>query len=80
MIKIIEVTEKHIKHGIKNSCENCPVALAIKEATGLEVSVGTTMAKFKYKRIYLPQVVREWIYIFDTSNLSSIPISFEISL
>jgi len=36
---VISVEEKHIKKGERLESEKCPVALAIKEATGLKVRV-----------------------------------------
>lgn len=33
MIKTINVTQKHIDKGLRNNCQACPVALALREQT-----------------------------------------------
>jgi hypothetical protein len=38
----IKVTDKHIHHGLRNDCGQCPVALAVKDAIpeAQDISVG----------------------------------------
>ncbi len=69
---IIEVKQEHINVGLKSNCKLCPLALAIKEKTGLETAVGVTIAEIehagKYTRYDLPRQAINFIRDFDCSR------------
>lgn len=81
---IISVTAEHIRHGIRQSCIQCPVALALQEAT----AQSTWKVGFSYARLYsrhksvarieLPLLVQDFIKSFDTTDDHQEPFEFEI--
>ncbi len=76
----IFVTEEHIKTGIPTSCGECPVALAIVDATGKSCQVGTTHVAFDgVSGAYsLPQEAVDFIRTFDEAIYPVKPFSFEL--
>lgn len=42
---LVSVTKQDIQQGIRNSAESCPIAHAVKRATGLQASVNGTRVK-----------------------------------
>lgn len=81
----IQVTEEHIKNGIKHSCRRCPVAQAIKlhikENFNVHV-IGVAVKLYlvnNVERYTLPDEIIEWIKQFD-AGLSVKPVSFELEI
>ncbi len=75
----IHVTQAHIDAGAREDCRECPVALAIHEATGctcevLPWTIYTDRGKFK-----LPRAVFEFIEAFDNKQPVQ-PFSFEVDI
>lgn len=67
---MISVTAEHITKGVAHKCEFCPVALALKDATGIEWTVGLIGALSVnggkcYEIELLPLKVRIFILDFD---------------
>lgn len=85
----IEVTEEDIKKGTTDPC-NCPVARAIKRATGYGASVSHTVGivysmdekqedgsnSITTKETYLPTRVEKFIYKYDEDTKSVKPFTF----
>lgn len=73
---IIKVTQKHIDNGVKNNCEACPVALAMKDKGMRDIRVMPNMfecIEFTSKAglIHLrdmPNKVMEFVAKFDTGK------------
>lgn len=62
----IEVTARDIEKGLPEDKCGCPVALAIRRATGLEVSVWCSMSvKVGREYIDLPDEAEDFINRFD---------------
>jgi hypothetical protein len=66
-IKTIEVTAEDINKGFKQSCSNCPVALAMTRALGYDVTVGATTWRYADSsvRSSLPKTTQDFIALFD---------------
>lgn len=63
----VTVTQNDIDRGFKDSCLNCPVALAMTRAFGETVSVDKTgWCTMEGRQGKLPQVARDFIEKFDT--------------
>ena len=85
----IQVTAQHISDGMPNDGMNCPVALAIREATGLNgVEVGPTYVTRDdwkgrtepvTKRTFLPPHVTEAIADFDAGTDPE-PFEFDLDI
>lgn len=77
----VSVTEQDIKEGEKGNCWHCPVALALKRATGREVSVRALNWGFKDGAGFydLPQSARLFINEFDRWGKEE-PFSFEVDI
>lgn len=84
------VTDKHIKHGSKKECFDCPIAYAIIDALSKtekekqyyyrKVSVAKTIKilnYISYDDIELPEKIKKWIMNFDYGKKVS-GISFTI--
>ncbi len=73
---LIEVTESHIAAGKRYDCLLCPIALAIKEAFGIDYcSVGTSGIVIKNKIYQTPWELREKFIKYDnTGELESFEI------
>lgn len=66
---IIHVTQAHIDAGEAAHCCLCPVALALREATGREWKVSGSLAHLDYLTwIILSHSVRDFIYDFDAGR------------
>jgi len=70
----IHVTEKHIKKGVISDPWNCPIAIAIQKATGIEPTVTSEWyildsVKFpvpkKVSKLPMPKKVSKFIDDFD---------------
>lgn len=63
----ISVTQKHIDRGIRENMRSCPIALAIRERIGAEVSVGANYAHCPGKGVWwmLPIKINDFIREFD---------------
>ena len=78
---IIEVTEQHIRHGTRNNCEHCPIALAVNETFNINTAVvsGEDFAigeGINFKEYSLPQEARDFIRQFDDGDEVQ-PFTFE---
>jgi hypothetical protein len=89
---LVQITEKHIADGLGTNCIRCPLALALKDATGSDYSVNgyqyTKINKHYNERNYsldystrknLPQDIRNWIADFDAGR-PVVPIEFEMEI
>ena len=76
----ISITAEHIKNGKRNSCTDCPVALALLEknydayVSCRKLTVRKTPADY-HQPLYVPQTVRTFINNFD-GGLEVFPFSF----
>ena len=78
-MKII-VTQEDIDRGEPTECGRCPVARAIKRATGRKrLKVWTAMVIISQKRFSLSQRVTDFIYAFDNAEPVK-PFSFSLPL
>lgn len=77
----IKVTQEHIDRGTKKACSTCPVALALREATGMECEVSTTIAFLPNNDngIPLPIDAKDFIRRFDAGTLVQ-PFEFELPI
>lgn len=76
----INVTQKHIDDGKKRISDSCPIALAIKAATGRRaVLVSGNEAQFGGKKYPLPTKARNFIRRFDHGSGIRRPFAFELS-
>jgi hypothetical protein len=74
-MKIITVTEKHIREGLRGKPDKCPIALAIKEGTGLAyVSVTPWYIRIRESELG-PEItistnmdLQRWIMNYDGEN------------
>ena len=81
----VNVTSDHIRHGIQQDCEKCPIALAVSETLRLiyQVAIGEDSIIVLDKRTNesyrwdMPQNVQDFISGFDNGFFCS-PISFTI--
>lgn len=80
---IIKVKQSHIRKGKTSSPWHCPVALAIREQTNLDIGVIPDAVKlYSYPNelpIPLPDSARDFIRAFDTSKPVK-PFSFDLPL
>lgn len=83
---LIHVKTKHIRQGKQANCFTCPVALALKEATGYAASVDFHKLKFYNHRyetvamIVTPKVVAKWIAAFDKLKKNAKPFRFRLKI
>ena len=76
----IEVTAAHIEQGIAFSCENCPVALALREATGDRWSADTAvLIRDDGAMNVTPDAVARFIGDFDHFHTVE-PFSFNLEI
>lgn len=85
---IINVTQEHIDKGFRKICRACPVALAMKDATGKNFNVTPLYVRdmtgvdiheeFKGKRYKIPKCVTSFVENFDTEYPVE-PFSFEFN-
>ena len=71
----IHVTQRHIDAGEQEDCINGPIALAVKEVTGLTVSVDDHFCPKTNK----PRAVHRWIKRFDR-KLRVRPLKFTLEV
>lgn len=78
----VEVTAEDIRDGKPGKYASCPVALALRRATGIEFGVVRHAAHAFKVRVGLPFEVYTFIENFDRSYLRSLckPFAFEIDL
>lgn len=63
---IVRVKRKHIQAGIRKACYGCPIALAIKDASGAQrVDVGQRIVSIDGVHGRLPLKVQQFIECFD---------------
>lgn len=63
---VVEVTNRDINHGLMHSCEDCPVARALRRATGTRsVSAGYGSCGIGKRSFCLPIAVDRFIRAFD---------------
>lgn len=70
----VDVTEDDIRHGERDECRRCPIALAIARVTGKAVLVDGDDFCFASVLVdyTLPAAARDFIHLFDTGfNVSS---------
>lgn len=75
----IQVTQKHIDRGVRNSSSMCPVALALSDATGMSCHVSSHHIACGDTRIYrkdMPDGLPTRVGVFDAFGVI-IPFEFE---
>ena len=79
----IEVTASDIRYGIRRECLRCPIARALKRATGEDWSVGDVNGYPLRDKIegvaYWPNEVCAWIEDFDHERVVQ-PFAFELDI
>lgn len=75
----IQVTQKHINEGKRGECFNCPIALALLEATGQQWDVSFHMACSWHYNLNLPEIAQEFIGRFDYEKTVK-PFEFELPI
>jgi hypothetical protein len=78
----VNVTQEHINAGERYDCRNCPVALALREATGRDWYVAPFSALSynpTWDCIRLEQRIRDFVTDFDNSKDVQ-PITFEFPI
>lgn len=75
---LITITQEDIDNGIPNEADSCPVARAIRRATGQPVRVGDCTIVINREFIYQPPTVRQFVYDFDDGAYTVNPFSFEL--
>ena len=84
----ISITQKHIDAGVPGSCDNHPVALAVRESTGMLCIANTNAIEWGQRDalrcgyphehyMCTPSAVREFMDRYD-EGLPVEPISFEL--
>lgn len=85
---LVKVTEDHINSGIRHSCSECPVSLAICELIRDDVRCDTgyifltltdLFTDYQYNINYNKQV-KDFIIAFDYGKQAVKPFSFELSI
>lgn len=80
MAKIrIEVTARDIHMGLPHNCRFCPITLAVKRATRLEVTTGHIFLFVRNKAVVLNDKCRQFIRDFDAGRPVQ-PFMFAISV
>lgn len=74
---IINVTQDHISKGRRHRCEHCPIALALKEQTGLCCIVTDDNIQIDNKVYDHTVESRGFIFDFDMGYIVK-PFSFEL--
>lgn len=78
------MTQEHIENGIRGSCANCPIALAIAPFNKVWYVSGyrlrdTYYAEDAERYVYIPCNAVEFIENFDNARRRSKPFSFNLS-
>jgi hypothetical protein len=79
-MKIIKVTDKHIKNG---GCgrDNCPVALAFHDAGYVPVQVYSFVFTIQGVDLYPPRSVRRFVKRYDKLGRTSVkPFNFKLDI
>lgn len=68
--KRIKVTVKaeHIKEGRAQSCDACPIALAMREQHDPNALIGVCVATIHNVNYYAPKAARKFIDVFDLAH------------
>lgn len=80
----VNVTAGHIAEGLRDSCELCPVALAIRQAfpRAGAVYVDSTYVTFGHRgswtEVGLPDAATQFIEAFDRDDPAPPPFTFEL--
>ncbi len=75
----IKVEHEHIDGGLKKSCRQCPIALAVQAVVPTSVSVWDTYVIMNERSYRLPHIARQFIHDFD-NDLTVVPFEFELPL
>ena len=84
---LVEVTQEHINQGFIDSCDSCPIALAMQDKDFENVQVDgqhifydqqPTPLQFHVAKIKMDTLIRKWIYNFDGGE-EVFPIQIEIN-
>lgn len=77
---LIKVTAKDIKEGVAGNCSLCPVALALKRASGQDlVKAGSMYIEVGNNSFQTPPEASRFMFRFDT-RLSPLPFTFELDI
>lgn len=80
---LIHITQPHIDRGCRGDAENCPVKLAIHDASGLICTVAEDYIRFGNGpdsfQIRTPVAVAVWISRYDRRELVE-PFEFELDM
>jgi hypothetical protein len=76
----INVTQEHLDEGVCGDPERCPIALAVKQQHGFDVSVGDYGIEYYAWDVRLPHKARDFIREFDFDRPSAKPFTFEIEI
>lgn len=87
-VREIEVTRECIEQGVRDKCQRCPVALAIRKhlRQGVKVSVGNELAVFSEHPVRLseehwfPHEACEFIGRFDRGLVPVQPFTFRMTV
>lgn len=87
MQKIISVKKKHIKNGIRDEVDSCPVALALKDAGYTEANVlgdaGWVRETYDSNRVDVafPRSVQRFVNKFDLKGKNKVrPFNFKLNI
>ena len=76
----IKVTQEHIDNGLRSDCYYCPIALALKDATGFNWYVGSIYIGNESTVItLLSNTTKDFIWRFDIAAMV-IPFEFDIDI
>ncbi len=78
----ITVTAEHIAKGSRMMCDTCPIALAIKAATGtVSVNVYTTFIESQWGALEHTSATRDFLQRFDRWGPPAVfPFTFDLPL
>jgi hypothetical protein len=77
MVAKVQVTAQHIADGERCSPENCPLALAIRDAVCGRISVGAYIAIVGDEVVVLPESAADFRRRFDCHGIGE-PFEFEL--
>ena len=80
---LVEVTQEHINQGFVDSCDSCPIALAMQDKDFENVQVypwyiSYDQLQFDFTTINNDSLIRKWIFDFDGGE-EVFPIQIEIN-
>lgn len=64
----IPVTKKHCEQGVRRSPSLCPIALAVREASGLSVSVTASGVSIDGLKALLPEAASKAMIAYDAGK------------